>query len=91
MLWYLHLCAGAGIVVVNYVDQARGIMVETADGGGQFKEVVLAPEVTVVDGADLIKAEQLHERAHHLCFIANSVNFAVRCEPRIRTVANQGS
>ncbi len=25
MLWYLHLCAESGIVVTEYVDEARGI------------------------------------------------------------------
>src|SRR5579872_4086797 len=34
MLWYLHLCATNDIVVTGYEDEARGTMVETADGGG---------------------------------------------------------
>jgi organic hydroperoxide reductase OsmC/OhrA len=80
MLWYLHLCADNGIVVEEYVDGASGIMVETADGGGRFQEVVLKPRVLVRAGADLGLATRLHERAHALCFIANSVNFDVRCE-----------
>jgi organic hydroperoxide reductase OsmC/OhrA len=84
MLWYLHLCAEAGIVVTGYVDDARGTLVETADGGGHFAEVVLRPQVTVQAGADGEKAIALHERAHHLCFIANSVNFPVRCEPGVQ-------
>ena len=33
MLWYLHLCAEARIVVLDYVDQAAGVMVETAETG----------------------------------------------------------
>ena len=84
MLWYLHLCAEAGIIVVEYLDQASGVMMETPDGGGRFKEVVLIPRVAISAGGDPELAERLHERAHHLCFIANSVNFPVRCEPRIR-------
>src|SRR5688572_14189864 len=28
MLWYLHLCAAAGIVVTDYSDNATGIMQE---------------------------------------------------------------
>ena len=28
-------------------------------------------------------AKALHERAHHHCFMANSVNFPVRNEPEI--------
>jgi organic hydroperoxide reductase OsmC/OhrA len=85
MLWYLHLCSEAGITVVEYEDQATGTMRETADGAGHFEEVTLNPEVLIEGGADLALAESLHERAHHLCFIANSVNFPVHCRPTIRT------
>src|SRR6188768_306955 len=35
MLWYLHLCAEAGIVITEYIDHATGTMVETADGSGR--------------------------------------------------------
>ena len=79
MLWYLHLCAESKIVVVEYVDEAVGSMVETADTGGHFVEVMLRPGVTLAAGSDGAR-ESLHERAHHLCFVANSVNFPVRCE-----------
>lgn len=81
MLWYLHLCAEARVVVLDYLDRAEGTMVETADGGGRFAEVVLRPRVVISSGSDAAVAEQLHHRAHDLCFIANSVNFPVRCEP----------
>ncbi len=83
MLWYLHLCADAKIVVTEYWDNPIGIMTETKDGGGRFTEVTLKPVVTVAAGSDLALAEQLHEKAHHLCFVANSMNFPVRCEPKI--------
>lgn len=84
MLWYLHLCSEAGIVVTDYQDEATGSMKETADGGGHFTEVTLRPAIVVAPGADSDRALSLHEQAHHLCFIANSVNFPVRCEPSIR-------
>lgn len=87
MLWYLHLCSQAHVVVVAYQDQAFGIMAETADGGGYFEEVVLRPAVTIAAG-DAAEAERLHEQAHHLCFIANSVNFPVRCEPTVSVLAD---
>jgi organic hydroperoxide reductase OsmC/OhrA len=82
MLWFLHLAAEAGVIVTAYEDDASGTMVETADTGGHFVEVVLRPRVTVASGGDEARSKALHERAHHLCFIANSVNFPVRCEPR---------
>jgi organic hydroperoxide reductase OsmC/OhrA len=85
MLWYLHLCAVAGIVVLEYTDEATGKMAETADGGGYFEEVILGPTIRVQTGADLQKCVELHEQAHDLCFIANSVKFPVRCKPKILT------
>jgi organic hydroperoxide reductase OsmC/OhrA len=83
LLWYLHLCSDAGIVVTDYQDNATGTMVETEDGGGHFTEAVLHPNIKIAAGADLNLAAQLHEKAHHLCFIANSVNFPVLCQPTI--------
>ena len=82
-LVYLHLCADAGIVVIDYVDQAEGVMAEMPDGSGHFERVVLRPKVKVADGSDVAKARQLHDEAHAKCFIANSVNFAVVHEPEI--------
>lgn len=78
MLWYLHLCADAGIVVESYEDEAEGIMELSADGGGRFVRVTLRPHVCVA--GSVTQAEALHERAHELCFIANSVNFPVDYE-----------
>jgi organic hydroperoxide reductase OsmC/OhrA len=83
MLWYLHLCADAGVAVTSYTDEARGLMAEDADGGGRFTEVVLRPRVTVAS-ADMVEAATaLHADANAKCFIANSVNFPVRHEPVI--------
>ncbi|HYP14620.1 MAG TPA: OsmC family protein [Bryobacteraceae bacterium] len=84
MLAYLHLCADAGIVVVSYTDAASGVMVETRDTGGHFESVTLEPVVTIEDAGRADEAQALHDRAHHLCFIANSVRFPVNCRPQVR-------
>lgn len=86
MLSYFHVCASAGIVVTDYHDTPLGTMVETEDGAGYFTEVILKPVVTIKAGGDVTLAQQLHEKAHHLCFIANSVNFPVLCQPSIQEV-----
>ncbi|MDD5260684.1 MAG: OsmC family protein [Methylacidiphilales bacterium] len=83
MLWYLHLCAVAGIIVTGYEDTATGTLTESKESGGRFTEIVLHPRVTITDAAKADLAKSLHEKAHHLCFVANSVNFPVRCEPEI--------
>ena len=82
-LWYLHLCADAGIVVTDYVDQAVGVMEESSDGSGQFATVTLKPKVSIAAGCDRAEALALHHAAHAQCFIARSVNFPVLCEPTI--------
>ncbi len=84
-LWYLHLAAEAGIAVLAYHDAPEGTMVEDAKGSGRFTRVVLRPTVTIRAGDDAARAQALHERAHEMCFIANSVNFEVGCEPTVRT------
>jgi len=82
MLWYLHLCADAGIVVTAYEDNASGVMTEQA-GKAQFTSVVLKPTVTITAGGDVQQAERLHEQANDLCFIARSVRFPVTHQVRI--------
>lgn len=79
-LWYLHLCASAGIRVLAYRDAASGIMTENDDGSGQFSSVTLRPEVTLAPGDDVERARALHGEAARLCFIARSVAFPVRHE-----------
>lgn len=81
MLWFLHLCAAAGVIVVEYVDDAAGTMEETAGGGGRFTEVTLFPVITVTSEEMIEKADGLHEKANELCFIANSCNFPVHHKP----------
>ena len=83
MLWYLHLCADAHIIVTDYVDEPSGTMIETTDGNGRFTEVTLNPSVKISKESNSKLARELHEKAHHLCFIANSVNFTVQVKPTI--------
>jgi organic hydroperoxide reductase OsmC/OhrA len=84
-LWYLHLCASAGIRVLAYRDTASGVMAENADGSGQFTGVTLRPHVTITPGDDLERARALHQEAARLCFVARSVAFPVTHEPVIVT------
>ena len=88
MLWYLHLCAVAGIIVTEYIDNATGTMTETADGGGKFTEITLNPTITITDISAQEKANELHKKANELCFIANSINFPVQHKPTYKIEDN---
>jgi organic hydroperoxide reductase OsmC/OhrA len=81
LLSYLYLCSLEGVVITSYTDNATGIMIENAKGGGSFKEVTLNPLFYVTNDSMVEKAIELHHKAHEICFIANSVNFEVNCHP----------
>lgn len=85
-LWYLHLCADAGVIVVAYEDDAQGTMIDTTEEG-RFARIVLRPRVTISAQSDRALAEHLHHTAHERCYIANSVNFPIACEPTIEVAA----
>lgn len=85
MLWYLHLCSEAGVVVLSYIDNATGTMIETADGGGRFTEVILHPTITIQLSSMTESAIELHKQAKKLCYIANSCNFPILHKPTIET------
>ncbi len=85
MLWYLHLCSQAGIIVTAYEDNAIGIGESEPSGKGRFIEAVLRPSITISAG-DPEKAKEIHNEIHQYCFIARSVNFPIRHEAKISVV-----
>jgi organic hydroperoxide reductase OsmC/OhrA len=80
LLWYLHVCADAGIVVVAYRDDAAATLSENADGG-EITSATLRPKVSVSEQAMVAPAIRMHADAHERCFIARSVRFSVLVEP----------
>jgi organic hydroperoxide reductase OsmC/OhrA len=85
MLWVLHLCADAGITVVDYVDEASGEMTEHPDGSGEYVRAVLRPHMTILEPGRIGDALAIHGKAHSLCAMARSVNFPVEHEPRVES------
>ena len=77
MLSFLHVAVRHGVAVLSYEDHATGLMRLNRDGSGQFETVTLRPHVTVADPAHVAFAEEMHQEANAVCFIARSVNFPV--------------
>ena len=77
-LWYLHLCAEAGVVVLAYDDHVDGEMDAAL---GRFTRATLRPHIVLDANSSEARALDLHETAHEKCFIARSVNFSVECQP----------
>jgi organic hydroperoxide reductase OsmC/OhrA len=81
MLWYLHLCAVNGVVVLDYRDEPEGLMIEQADGSGAFSRILLRPQVRLSAASSETRARELHHDAHRMCFIANSLKCEIATEP----------
>ncbi len=82
MLSYLALASNAKIIVLSYQDRAEGSLHKEGNIM-KFKEVFLRPRIIIDANSDKAKAKELHDKAHHVCFIANSVNFPVHVEAEI--------
>jgi organic hydroperoxide reductase OsmC/OhrA len=83
MLWFLSIAAKRGFRVDRYTDAAVGVMSRNAQSKVAMTRVTLRPAVAFsgprLPGHD--EVVELHEAAHEACFIANSVNTEVLCEP----------
>jgi len=80
MLTFLALASNKGFVVDGYEDQAVGHLEKNAAGKMAVTRVELRPKITFggtkqPTAADL---DWLHDKAHHECFIANSVTTDVK-------------
>jgi organic hydroperoxide reductase OsmC/OhrA len=92
MLWFLSIAAKAGFTVESYRDRPVGILGRNADRKLQITEVDLRPEVEFsgVAGPSAAEHEAMHDEAHRLCFLANSVTTRIRCTPLIAGDAGRG-
>jgi organic hydroperoxide reductase OsmC/OhrA len=81
MLWFLFYAAKGGFIVDSYRDEAVGHMEKTPEGSQWMSRVVLRPQVAFSGSApDAAKLAEMHDHAHHACFIANSVKTVVTVE-----------
>ena len=82
MLTFLALCARDGIVVDRYEDHAVGHLERNGKGRHAVTRVALHPRITFgANAPDAATLKTLHDRAHHECFIANSVLTQVTVQP----------
>jgi organic hydroperoxide reductase OsmC/OhrA len=80
LLWFLSLAAKKCWIVERYRDEAVGTLARNAEGKLAMTEVTLRPAVQFVGEVQptIEDIRTLHEEAHALCFIANSVKTKVR-------------
>lgn len=84
MMSYFYVCQQNGIDLIDYSDEAIGILELKPVGSGAFTSVTLRPVVTISKKEMINKALELHNEANKLCFIANSCNFPITHEVVIK-------
>ncbi len=82
MLSFLAYAGRTRIDVVSYVDEAEAIMPED-DKPVRITEIVLRPRIVIAGDADEAIVQRFVERAHQVCFIANSLRTNITIEPKI--------
>jgi organic hydroperoxide reductase OsmC/OhrA len=82
LLSFLDLVAREGIDVVSYEDSAEALMPDD-DKPVRITRITLRPRVVVAPGSGE-RVRALLIRAHHDCFIANSIKAEIILEPQIR-------
>jgi organic hydroperoxide reductase OsmC/OhrA len=82
MMTFLALAAKAKWKLKRYKDRAVAVMGKTEDGRAKVAGITLHP-VTEFEPEHEIprdKLQEMHERAHRYCFVANALNCEMRVE-----------
>ena len=85
LLSFLAVAARARIDVVEYDDDAQGVMPDDVRPM-RITEIVLRPRITVRGSVVEERVRHLCEVAHRECYIANSVTTDITIEPTIVVV-----
>jgi len=84
MLTFLAFCAKSKLVVNSYEDNTIALLEKNSEGMMAVTRIKLHPVVTFEGQApDSAKFNELHEKAHKYCMIANSLKCEVSIESNI--------
>lgn len=83
MMSFLYVCQQNNIVVLNYEAEAEAILVTDQLGKGKITQVILQPKIRLKSLIPMTTFQELHDQAHELCFIANSVNIEIAIVPQL--------
>jgi len=84
MLTFLALASKTRLEVRDYLDHAESTM-DTVDKVTRVVAIALRPTITVAPGTDVAKVEEMFQKAHKYCVIANSITAKVTMEPTVVT------
>lgn len=82
LLSFLAVAARARVDVLDYADDAEGVM-PTEDQPVRLTRIALRPRIVVAAGPTVEQICHLVEVAHRECYIGNSLCTEVRVEPQV--------
>jgi organic hydroperoxide reductase OsmC/OhrA len=84
MLTFLAIACRKRCTLDDYRDEAIGVLDKNAEGRLAITTITLQPQVRFAGDKAPTSDElsQMHEQAHHACFIANSVKTEVILKPK---------
>jgi organic hydroperoxide reductase OsmC/OhrA len=82
MLSFLAIAARSQIDVLSYSDQAEAVMPED-DRPVRITRITLRPQIVVAAGSDVERVLRIVEKAHHECYVANSLTSEIVIEPAV--------
>jgi organic hydroperoxide reductase OsmC/OhrA len=85
MLSFVGIAEKKGVPFVSYVSSAEGLL-EWVEDSYRFTKVVIRPQIVVSAPEGVRAVEEVLDRAHRTCLVANSVRSFVVIEPSITTV-----
>ena len=88
LLSFLHVAATAGLDVLDYTDDAEGVM-PTDEHPMRITRIVLRPRVLVAAGSDVSAFDALVHEAHESCFIASSLTTEVVVEATVEVAPKE--
>ncbi len=79
MLTFLAIASKSGHVISSYTDEAICYLDKNVENKIAVSKIVLHPKVIFTGNKipDLEKIKTMHDKAHHNCFIANSIKSEV--------------
>ena len=82
LLFFIAYCSKKRITVLDYQDNAMGILEPNSEGKLWISKVVLRPNIQFAKGQqpDQTELAKLHTMAHNNCFLANSIKSEVIIE-----------
>ncbi|MGC6434702.1 MAG: OsmC family protein [Crocinitomicaceae bacterium] len=84
LLSFLFVCSKENIEVKSYTDSVE-VKLERLQRGKMFvSTIVLSPKVEFEKTISALKHKELHQKAHDVCFIANSIKSEVIINPTFK-------